>query len=76
MDRVYSPIDHGKVWLTVNQLPWPASEAHSSSAYGCSWHWGFKGTVQGGRGGVGDSIWVLTQAREAVERPSDGGEEW
>jgi hypothetical protein len=36
MDRVYRPIDHGKAWLTVNQSPWPAGEAHWSSVYGCS----------------------------------------
>jgi hypothetical protein len=76
MDRVYRPIDHGKAWLTVNQSPWPAGEAHWSSAYSCSERRWFTGTAWGGRGGAGDSIWALTRARGAVERPGGGGEKW
>jgi hypothetical protein len=67
MDWVYTPIDHGKAWLTVNQSPWMASEAHWRSAYGCSRCQGFAGTAQGGRGGARDSIWAHTRAREVVK---------
>jgi hypothetical protein len=74
MDRVYRRIGHNMVWLLVNQSPWPAGEAHWSSSYGCSGRPGFEGTARGGRGGAGGSIWALTRAREAVERPGDGGE--
>jgi hypothetical protein len=76
MDRVYRAIDHGKDLLTVNHSPWLVGEARWSSAYSCSRRRGFAGIVRGGRGGAWDSIWALTQAREAVERPGGGGEEW
>jgi hypothetical protein len=76
MDWVYRPIDHGKAWLMLNQSPWPAGEAHWSSAYGCSGSRGFAGTAREGRGEVREFIWALTRARESVERPGDDGEEW